>query len=197
MLMPAVGRADRREFYTTVDIAPIYMHLDEPIRGGPKTNCVGAEASLSAYYGLTNSFHLGGSLHYAMAKDAKFDNVSLLLPDGTPSSGAVFEDVTAFSATGLLAYRLNLGRPFTTVAQVEAGLVSLAYGNIGHVPQGTNYSIGFPKESETRLELRASLRGDYRFGEHFLVGAGLGIVAHPGAMNSWSVIVPVTVGWIW
>jgi hypothetical protein len=197
LLAPGFARADRRELYTLIEVAPQFMQLEEPITGGPTASSVAGDGSLTVYYGLTNSLHLGGSVHLNLARDVEFTGADVQLQDGSQSTGTVFIDTTGISGTALIAYRFDLGRSFAPVAQVEVGLASLSYTNIAHVPESTNYGIAFADTSETALELRGSLRGEYRFGDHLIAGGGVGAIVHPGALNPWTLYVPITVGWIW
>lgn len=197
-LAPRDARADRQELYALVEVAPLFMRLDTPVAATTaSTSAVGISAGATVYYGLTNTLHVGGAVHYQATRNASFKGMTVTLNGGTSSHGALYEDTSAISLTMVGAYRVDLGPRLVPVAQLELGVASVSYSNIAHFDGSTGVAFPYPNNSETVLEVRGQVRAEYRYEDHFVVGAGIGAVVRPGALNPWSLYLPVSVGYIW
>lgn len=194
---PVKAAADRREMYAILEVSPAAVSASDPVTGGGGTTKGGVEFGVTALYGVSNRLHLGGALHVGMSKDFPFAPVNLSLPDGTRSQGTDYSNVTSYAATAVAAYRFGLGTAIVPVIQLEAGVASLRYTDIVHVPDGMNIGFQFADSSEVTPDLRASVRADWRVSNHVLAGVGVGATWHPGAKASSGFYLPLYVGWIW
>ncbi len=190
-------RADERELYTLLQISPQILHFTEPTTGQGSSTLSGMGGSLVLYYGLSDTIHVGGALHYATTSNASFTPVRVTLPDGASSTGAVYADARSIAATGVAAFHYDTGRHLAPLIQLEAGFASISYRNVSHMPSGAAYAVTLPDTTESALDLRASVRLEYRFVQHFVAGVGPAFVWNPGTHNPWALLVPITIGWIW
>lgn len=198
LLAPCGARADWQEFYTLVEVSPLFMRLDTPVAANTaSTSAVGIAAGATVYYGLTNTLHVGGAFHYEATRNPSFKGTTVTLNGGTSSHGTLYEDTSAISLTMVGTYRFDLGGRLVPVGQLEMGVASLTYSNIAQFDGSTGVAFPYPSRSQTVLELRGQLRAEYRYGDHFVFGAGIGAVVRPGALNPWSLYVPLSVGYVW
>jgi hypothetical protein len=198
LLVPGGARADREELYALVEVSPLLMRLDTPVAASTaSTSATGIAAGATVYYGLTNTLHVGGAVHYETTRNASFNGTTVTLNGGTSSHGTLYEDTRAISLTMVGAYRFDLGPRLVPVAQLEMGVASLSYSNIAHFDGSTGVAFPYPDRSQTVLEVRGQLRAEYRYGDHLVAGAGIGAVVRPGALNPWSIYLPVSVGYVW
>lgn len=196
LTFPSATRADRGEFYTLLTIEPQLGWYTEPLAGRVSATNAGGGAALTAYYGFTNSLHVGGDLHLSAALNINFPDTTISL-NGTPSTGTVYANSTCIGANAVVVYRYDTGLSVAPLGRFEIGATSLGYTNIQYVPNGQSYVFNLPSSSELALELRGALLAEYRFGNHIVASAGFAVTAHPGARAPWSVSVPVSIGWIW
>ena len=198
LLVPPAARADREEFYTLVEVSPLFMRLETPVAATTaNTSATGIAAGATIYYGLTNTLHVGGAVHYEVTRNASFEGTTVTLNGGTSSHGTLYEDTSAISLTMVGAYRFDLGPHLVPVAQLEMGVASLSYSNIAHFDGSTGVAFPYADRSQAVVEIRGQLRAEYRYGDHWAAGAGIGAVIHPGALNPWSLYLPVSVGYVW
>ncbi len=194
---PSLANADQRELYTSLEVAPYVLNLKDPISERSTTTALAPGASLSVAYGITNTIHVGAALHFSMASNATFKSAQIVLSDGTPSTGTLYENVTVMGGSAFALYRFDTGTRLSPLVQADVGVASLSYSNILYVPSSASYGVGSPNITEFVLELRASARAEYRFGDHLVAGVGAGIVVSPGALRPWAIYFPINVGWIW
>ncbi len=198
LFVPRDARADREELYTLVEVSPLVMRLDTPVAASTaSTSASGIAAGATVYYGLTNTVHVGAAVHYEATRNAAFEGTTVTLNGGTSSHGTLYEDTSAISLTMVGAYRFDLGPRLVPVAQLELGVASLSYSNIAHFDASTGVAFPYSDRSQKVFEVRGQLRAEYRFGDHFVGGAGVGVLVHPGALNPWSLYLPVSVGYVW
>lgn len=194
---PSIASADRRELYTSVEVTPGLMRSTDPVTERYTTSVGVLGGGLTATYGITNELHLGLALHYGQATNVAFRDSTVVLSNGTASTGTLYTDVRMAGATLVGQYRFHLRTRLVPVVQAEVGATFFSYENVAHIPSGAGYEVPFKNVSETAVELRASARLEYRFGDSLVASGGVGIVANPGALRSVAVEVPVTIGWIW
>lgn len=194
---PSVVRADQGELYTSVELSPQFSHVSDAVTEASHTTTFTPAASFSVLYGITNTIHVGATVHFMMARNVTYQPITLRLPDSSSSTGALYEDITAYGASLAAAYRFDTGTHLAPIIQADVGLASLAYSNVSHVPSGILYAIAFPSVSELVLEVRASARLEYRFGDHMVASGGAGVILAPGSLTPWTIQLPITVGWIW
>jgi hypothetical protein len=192
LALPSAAHADRRDLYTSLEVSPQLLRLDAPLSPTPSVFAPAVEAGVVAYYGLTNSIHVGAALRYAYAQDASFNSAVV-----GGQSGTTYENFSSISAALVAAYRFDLGRRLAPIAQLEVGFASLNYTAIAQVPDAAPYSMAYPDYSETRLEVRILGRAEYQLTDHLVASAGVGVILHPGGLNPWTATLPLTFGWIW
>jgi hypothetical protein len=189
---PLAARADRRDLYTSLEVAPQLLRLDPPLSTRPSASSPAFEAGVVTLYGVTNTIHVGAALRYAYGQDASFSGAVVA---GAP--GTTWENFHSLGAALVGAYRFDVGRRLAPLAQLELGFASLNYTQVAQVPDAAPYSTAYPNYSETRFEARLLGRLEYQLTDHMVGSAGLGAILHPGALNPWTAYVPLTFGWIW
>jgi hypothetical protein len=204
-LLPSAARADRRDWYVTLTAEPTSATVKDPITGGESGTEMGFGAfALSAFYGLTNTIHVGAALHYATEKNVSFGGVTID-QGGWPTTGTAYGNVATYSATALAQYRLDTGYSVAPVARAELGVASVHSTSAAFRPDGAGYTLAYPDKSEFALEARASLLAEYRFarsprylpGEQLVASVGIGFVARPGTASPTGLSVPVSLGFVW
>ncbi|WP_160308984.1 hypothetical protein [Anaeromyxobacter sp. PSR-1] len=191
------AQADLKELFTVVGYAPAVSHYDLPASGSGSATAYTGAIDLSAYYGLTNTWHVGGRIRGSIASDVHLADVRLNMPDGSVSTGDVYLDHRSVGLGALALYRLDTGLHLAPVLEVEAGFTSHQYRRIAHVPTGVAFTIPLSDVSETVFHGGAALLVEYRFGNRWIAAAGAGLQVEPGARVPWSVNLPLRAGIVW
>jgi hypothetical protein len=191
------ARGDFKELYTAFGYLPGLSHYDLPANGSGSTTALGGAMDLSAYYGLSNTLHVGGRLRGSIRSDVHLASVRLNMPDGSTSIGDVYLDHRSVGLGALALYRVDTGLHLAPVLEVEAGFTSHQYRRIAHVPAGVAYLIPLSDVSETVFHGAAAVLVEYRFRNRWIAAAGAGLEVEPGARVPWSVNLPLRVGVIW
>ena len=195
-LPPTAALADEREVYTLLEAGPSLVALDDPAGGLIRASSPGLNAQLSAYYGLSNAFHLGGFARFVVARDVAFAGVAPRLPDGSAPVGTFYEDAYQFGAGALVAYRLDTGYDFAPVGRLELGAAYLNYARLQHVPTGKDFGLSFPTVGEFAFGGRAVLALEYRISNHLVASVGLGARYNFNALTVWQLDLPLSFGGI-
>ena len=196
MVAPNRAKADRRELYTLVGYQPGVSHLRSPASSDAASTVYAGAFDLTAYHGLSNTFHVGGRLRFSRSADVRFEAIDLTSADGTTSRGDVFADHFGFGFGALALYRVDTGYSLAPVFELEAGFTIHDYGNVVHVPTGAAYRTALPGVSETVVHGSGTLILEYRFRNYWVASAGVGVQVEDGRMP-WSVFVPFRLGRIW
>ena len=191
------ARADLKELYTVLGFEPGVSRYDVPASGSGSTTALTGTFDLSAYYGLTNTWHVGGRIRGSIRSDVHLADARLNMPDGSVSTGDVYLDHRSVGLGALALYRLDTGLHLAPVLEVEAGFTSHQYRRIAHVPTGVAYIIPLSDVSETVFHGAAAVLVEYRFANRWIAAAGVGVQVEPGARVPWSVNLPLRVGVIW
>ena len=192
-----VARADRREVYALVGYEAGASHYTVPAVGtGGATAYTGA-LDLTVFYGLTNFFHLGGRLFLSRSSDIDFRRASVLLPDGSQSTGDVYANHSALGLGVLALYRLDTGRHLAPVLELEGGFTLHEYNDVAQVPAGASYFVPLPNTWEAALHGSGTVLVEYRFASKWVALAGLGVRLEASGENPWSVFIPVRIGRVW
>ncbi len=170
---------------------------DLPASGSGSATALTGTFDLSAYYGLANTWHVGGRIRGSISSDVHLADVRVNMPDGSVSRGDVYLDHRSIGIGALALYRLDTGLHLAPVLEVEAGFTSHQYRRIAHVPAGVGYIIPLSGVSETVFHGAAAMLVEYRFGNRWMAAAGAGVEVEPGARVPWSVNLPLRVGVIW
>lgn len=197
LVVPSLALADRRELYTSIEVAPGLVRVSDPVTERYTTSAGVIGGSITVAYGVTNELHIGGALHYAQGSDIAFRGSTVVLTNGTQSTGTVYMDVRSMGATLLAQYRFHLRTRMVPFVQAEVGLTSLSYENVVHVPSAASYGVPFPNVTEVALEVRAGAGLEYRFGDSVVASVALQAVVTPGALQTAGLQIPVSLGWIW
>lgn len=197
LVCATTARADHEEIYTVIGYEAGVSRYDLPANGsGTSTSFAGAlEASI--YYGLTNTIHIGGRVRASSSSDVRFSGVRLSMPDGSISTGDVFEDHRSLGVGAVAIYRYDTGLHLAPVFELEGGFTSHQYRRIAHVPTGVAFTIPLPDVSETLLHGSAALLLEYRFANRWIAAGGVGVQGETGGLVPWSVSVPLRFGVIW
>lgn len=191
------ARADLKELYTALGYEPAVSHYDLPASGSGSATALTGTFDLSAYYGLTNAWHVGGRIRGSIRSDVHLTDVRVNMPDGSVSNGDVYLDHRAVGIGALALYRLDTGLHLAPMLEVEAGFTSHQYRRIALVPAGVAFTIPLSDVSETVLHGAAAVLVEYRFRNRWIAAAGVGVQVEPGASVPWSVNLPLRVGVIW
>lgn len=191
------ARADLKEVYTVLGYEPAASHYDLPASGSGSATALTGAFDVSVYYGLTNSWHVGGRIRGSIRSDVHLTDIRLNLPDGSVSSGDVYLDHRSVGIGALAIYRFDTGLHLAPMLEVEAGFTSHQYRRIEHVPAGVAFTIPLSDVSETVFHGAAAVLVEYRFGNRWTAAAGAGVQVEPGASVPWSVNLPLRVGVIW
>jgi len=194
---PQAARADKRELYTFVAFEPQLTSFTEPVAASASGTLFTPAIELGAFYGLTNTLHIGGVLRVSQANDLRIDNAHTTLPDGTPVDGSVYFNHLSIGIGALAYYRFDTGRSLAPALEAEIGFTSHEYSLVALGPAGESFTVAYPSVSEFRLHLRATALAEYRFTNHIHASAGVGFSAEPGGLAPWQVVIPLRFAWIW
>jgi hypothetical protein len=195
--MASSALADRRELYTVLAYEPGFCRFDVPVGSGDPTTRFCNSVAAAAYYGFTNSVHLGGRVRASRMTDIHFTGTTVRLGDGSASYGDIYEDHWSLGIGALAAYRFDIRGPLAPVAELEAGVVAHKYDRIEHVPSGATHTVPEGSKSSTELYAAASLLAEYRFANRWAASAGMSGQLESGRLRPWSVTFPVRVAYIW
>jgi hypothetical protein len=197
LFMAVPARADRREIYALVGYGAGVGWYGLPANGeGSATTYAGA-IDLTAYYGLTNTVHVGGRLRLTASSDVRFAGEAVTLSDGTPVSGDVFVDHRALSAGALLLYRFDTGYGLAPLLELGAGASVHEYRNLAVIAAGRAVGTLLPSRSEAAFYASGSALLEYRFLDHWVAAVGIGMQGEPGGLASWVAFVPLRLGHVW
>ena len=197
MVTATSARADREEFYTLIGYVPTAQHYDLPGNGSGSGTEFANALDLTAYYGLTNTIHVGARLRATISSDVHLADVRVNLPDGSVSPGDAFLDHRAVALSALALYRLDTGLHLAPMLEVEAGFSTHQYRRIAHVPAGVAFTIPLADVSETVFRAASALLLEYRFGNRWTASGGVGVQVEPSSHAPWAVLVPLRVGAVW
>ncbi|WP_342382204.1 hypothetical protein NVS55_40105 (plasmid) [Myxococcus stipitatus] len=197
LLLPHLARADRRELYTQLALGPAVLFLSDPAGSSSTATHPALSVELSTFYGLTNSFHLGGTIRFTGTRNARYASIGVALPDGSLPLGSLYLDAWSLGAAALVAYRHDTGLDLAPTARVELGLAHSAYQRRELIPATRNYSLTLPSVSDFAPTARAVVGIEYRFRDSLVASAGLGIRRAFGSSLPWTLDIPLNFGVIW
>lgn len=197
LTLPATAMADKQELYTFATFELQLTSFTEPIAASASATQFTPAIELGAFYGFTNTLHIGAVFRASLANDLRVDGAQVRLPDGSPSEGTVYFNHRALSLGALAYYRFDTGHALAPALEGEVGFTSHEYSLVAFGPAGQSYTVPYPSISEFRLHLRATALAEYRFGNHIHASAGVGFSAEPGGLAPWQVVIPLRFAWIW
>jgi hypothetical protein len=197
LFVASSARADRGETYVVLGYEPGVSSYKLGTTGaGSATRPASVAFSAAVFRGFTNTWHVGGRLHFANVTDVHVGNAIVQMQGGSRAQGDVYEDHRAFGAGGLLLYRFDTHAPLAPVLELEGGFASHQYSRITFIPSGATNSYPQPSRSQTSVYGSASLYVEYRFATRWVASAGVTAQVESGDMP-WSIRVPIRVGVIW
>lgn len=193
---PSAAYGDRRELYTTLSLEPGWALSGDPLSGEGVTGAPAIGVNAAAYYGLSNTVHLGAVVRLGYSRDFTYDRLNVVLPDGTSSRGRLFYNRSQVGFSALGRYRFDTGGRWAPVMWLEVGLVHEAASGIEHIPQGSSFGIFFADRRETALSCRSGIELEYRLSERWVLGLGAAIAGSPGRQEV-QMALPAKVGVVW
>jgi hypothetical protein len=196
-LAPSAAFADRRELYVVIGLEPALLHTDDAYGATGTANTAGGALSLSAYYGLTNTVHVGAALRTTAARNIQVSPIAVPIAGGTRRTGTLYEDLLAVSFGGLALYRFDTGYRAAPTLSLELGGGQYTYSNRAHAPAGAGFSQAVPSVSYFAFYARPAVGLEYRLGDRLVAGVAVAAEIAPAAHQPWSIAVPFSVGVIW
>ena len=191
------ARADYTDVYTVLGYQAGASHHLLPATGSGSVTGYAGALDVSAYYGLTDALHVGGRVRLGSSSDVHFSGTTVRLPDGSQSTGDVYDDHRALGVGALALYRVATGFALAPVLELEGGFTTHEYRRIAHVPGGAAYTVSLASVSETVLHGAGALLFEYRLTNRWIVATGVGVQVEAGGLTPWSAFVPFRVGCIW
>lgn len=195
-LSAAAALADRRELYVTGSASAAQLQLQDPAGGAVGASPFGLGAELGAFYGITNSIHVGGSASFSLTRDASFSGVSVRLDDGSQPRGALYQDAWSLTAGPYVHYRYDTGYDLAPIGRLGVSAGYVQYSRLQLIPDGRDFAIPFPDQSEFVFGARALLGAEYRFNDWMVASIAIGARHHFNSLWPWQFELPLTFGMI-
>ena len=191
------ARADRRELYTVLGYDPGVSHYKLSNGDTGSATTYSGTLTASVYYGLTNTWHVGGRLRLSSVPNIHIANAVVTMPDGSLSAGDIYEDHRSLGLGALVLYRVDTKAPLAPLLELEAGFMAHEFQRIDFIPSGAAHTYPQPNESNTTLYGSAALLLEYRFANRWVAAVGVAVQGEHDGNVPWSVSVPIRVGTIW
>lgn len=189
--------ADRREAYVLLEAgAAADLLLDGPTGQRPGT-AIGPAGELQAFYGLTNSLHVGVYARGGLAFDVAFPGVQPTLQDGSRPTGALYANTHGFGGGLLARWRFDTGFAVAPFLQLELGGAWRRFRVQQLIPTGRDFAIGLPDVDTSGLDGRLVVGGEYRIGDHLLLELLVGARRSTAALMPWQLSGSAAVGVVW
>jgi len=196
-LLAAPARADRREVYMVLGYDQGVSHYE--LSGGNTGSATTYTGTLTAsvYYGLTNTWHVGGRLRLSSVSNIHIGNAVVTMPDGSQSEGDVYEDHGSLGLGALVLYRVDTKTSVAPLLEFEAGFMAHRFQRIDFIPSGATHTYPQPNLSNTAFYGSAAVLLEYRFANRWVASIGVAAQGEHGSYVPWSLSVPIRVGVIW
>jgi hypothetical protein len=195
LVAPSSARADRRELYVLLGYEAGVGHHQVPVAGDAAATQYADALDVTAYYGVSNSLHVGGRLRLSSSSNLRFSGVAVAKDDGSTVTGDVFVDDRSLDVGGVVLWRVDTGYSLAPVLELGAGLAVHEYRNISHYPAGGGI-VALASTSEAVAYGSGTVLVEYRFRDRWLATTGVGVQVE-GGRTPWSLLVPFRVGMIW
>lgn len=169
VLLSTPALADRRELYLELEAGLGVQLLADAATATQRGTGLGPALQLSAFYGLTNSLHVGGYARGFFAPDIAFPSVTATLADGSTPTGTLYENAFGAGAGGLARWRFDTGYPIAPFAQLELGVAWVRFEKLQLIPNGRNFGLELPSQSLLALDGRALIGLEWRLGDRFVL----------------------------
>lgn len=170
--LPAL--ADRRELYLELEGGLGVQLMTDASTASSSTVGFGGAAQLHAFYGLTNSLHVGGYARGFYAPDLAFRSVTPTLTDGSRPTGTLYENAFGAGGGALVRWRFDTGYPIAPFAQLELGFAWARFEKLQLIPEGKNFGIDLPTVDLIAPDGRLVVGLEYRLADRFLISLHLG-----------------------
>jgi len=192
------ARADRREIYTMVAIEPGVASAHAPVQPPGTSSHVACGAQLAAFYGVTNSIHVGAALSFNYAPNFRYGNVSRRLEDGSSTPvGTYFQNGMTVGLGALAQYRFDTGFALAPIARLEVGLNFAQLVGAQLQPDGRDFGIDFAAEGRAVFAARGLVGVEWRVSERWVGSVGIGYRRNFGGSVPWEISVPLGIGLVW
>ncbi|RKH92983.1 hypothetical protein [Corallococcus sp. AB038B] len=197
LLLPSAALADRGELYTLLEGGPSLLAVDDALDGEARATPAALGAQLLAYYGLSNTLHVGAAFGGVLRNDVGYMGKTYRTQDGSQPQGDFFQNLTGISLAAVAAYRVDTGYDLAPVFRLELGAAYLRYSALQFYPANVSLALDVPTRSEFAPTARAVAGLEYRFASSYVASIGLSARRNFGARAAWSVDLPVHFGLIW
>jgi hypothetical protein len=197
LLSAGAARADRRELYTVLGYEPGMYQYQIPSNGTGSATQASQTVSASVYYGLTNTWHVGGRVRLSAASNVHIGGAVVTMPDGSRSQGDLYQDHRSFGLGALVLYRLDTKASLAPVLELEGGFTAHEFSRIEFIPSGATHSYPQSNSSSTALHGSAALLVEYRFANRWVASVGIAAQGERGGSIPWGLTVPIRIGTIW
>ena len=192
LLASPAAQADGRELYTLVEAAPAVVVLNDIPTGKATTTRVGFTGGVAAYYGLTNSLHVGLGARVTLANDASFPNLTV----SQEPAGTFYENMLGVGADAVVAYRLDTGGPLAPVCRLQIGAAYHLY-SAQQLVLDPQHAVPYPDLGQLVAGAQVSVALEYRLGDRIVGSAGLAARYNFSGASPFQFSLPVTVGVVW
>lgn len=197
ILVSAPALADRRELYVLLEGGAAVESLRDAPSLTQSGTAVGPAGELQAFYGLSNTLHLGGYVRGLYAPNVSFQGVAAVLEDGSRPTGTLYEDTHGFGAGVLARWRFDTGYTLAPLAQLELGATWRRYRLQQLIPSGKDFAISLPDKDELAPDVRLVAGVEYRVLDQVLLELLVGARRPLAGVIAWQLTGSVAVGLVW
>lgn len=189
--------ADRREWYTVLGYEPGLSRYETPSGGSGSATKFASAVSLGAYYGLTDTLHVGARIRATTNANIDIGKAVVPLPDGSRPSGDLYLDHQSLGLGALLLYRFDTKHSLAPLVELEGGVTAHRFQRIAFFPAGAAHSYPQGSVSKSALYGSAALLLEYRFLNRWVAAAGVSVHGEGGGLMPFGIYVPLRFGIIW
>jgi hypothetical protein len=190
---PALG--DRGETYVVLGFSPGMTRYKLGRTGSGETTNASSTFNVTAYYGLSNTWHVGGRLRTNRTTNLHVANATTDL-NRIQTVGDVYEDHLGLGLDGVILYRVDTHYPLAPLIELAGGVTSHQFSRIAFIPARSTYSYSRPSIHNVALHGGATVLLEYRFATRWVAAAGVSAEAESGDVPS-SFTVPLRLGAVW
>jgi len=185
--------ADSRELYVLAEGGPTLLALKDTQTKQAHAGQLGCMGGVTAYYGLTDTIHVGLAGRFSLADNAAFGPLTV---SGLPS-GTLYENVTAIGGDAVFVYRGDTGYAFAPVARAQAGLEYISYSGQQLITADLSHATSFPDQTQVVLGIQLAVALEYRLSDHWVVSVGVAGRLNTTPLSPFQFTLPVTLGGVW
>jgi hypothetical protein len=193
-LAPTAAFADRRELYLEAAGGPAFVQLRALGAAGYAPAQAGPAATVSAYYGFTNAFHVGGGAYFATMRDIHVTGAQLSANDFT---GDVWTDWIGAGLSAFALYRYDTGLPWAPFLRLELAAGVNRFSRLALIPDSLAYYEPSPDRWELAIGARAALGLEIRLSDRWAVNIAAALRAAAVGHSGISLEVPLAIAYVW